>query len=196
MESNNDSNRNTKTDADDVAPLCNCGCGQPVKRSTISGEWNKYRHGHNSISLPPNSGQFKPGNKFSKGRKARSQNKVTIAAKNLLEGEVEELTRTAIESAKNGNTQMLQFCLARVGPPPVKDAPVDLKGMPECKDLGSAIELSNFILQKLEANEITPSQAQMLFSIVDKHIGVLQRSDVEARLEAMEEMLEQRLGGE
>jgi hypothetical protein len=57
------------------------------------------------------------GNKFSKGRPAGSRNKVSIAAMNLLKDEEEALSRKAIDSALNGNTQMLQFCLSRLLPP-------------------------------------------------------------------------------
>lgn len=38
------------------APLCACGCGQPVTRSRrvgTFGQWNRYAHGHNAIATDP-----------------------------------------------------------------------------------------------------------------------------------------------
>ena len=100
-----------------ASALCECGCGQEVKRSVTTGIWNKYIHGHNGRNQSSNNGQFKKGNKCGKGRAEGSRNKVTIAAMNIITGEEEALSRRAIDSALNGNTQMLQFCLSRILPP-------------------------------------------------------------------------------
>ena len=118
----------------ETPPLCQCNCGQPVKRNKVTGEWNKFVHGHNSRSTS-NNGCFKPGNKFGKGRPEGSRNKVTISAMNLLKNEEEALSRKAVQSALSGNVQMLQFCLSRILPPVPKDTPVKLDGMPKCENL-------------------------------------------------------------
>ena len=73
---------------------------------------------------------------------------------NIITGEEEALSRRAIESALNGNTQMLQFCLSRILPPPPKDTIVKLDGMPECDDIESSITLSSFVLPKCENSTI------------------------------------------
>ncbi len=174
----------------EIPPLCACNCGMPVKRSKTGKKWNKYIHGHNSRSSS-NNAKFKLGNKFGKGRPQGSRNKVTEATINLIKGEGQALSRKAIDSALNGNTQMLQFCLARILPPPPKDKVVKLEGMPSCNDVHSAGVLSSFILQKLGEGKLTPNQAHIISSIVEKHLHCLSLVDVEARLEKLEQQMKQ-----
>jgi hypothetical protein len=175
---------------DNIPPLCKCLCGQPVGRCKRTGRWNTYLHGHSSKNNASNSGKFKPGNKFSKGRPAGSRNKVSINAMKLLKDEEKALSRKAIESAMNGNTQMLQFCLSRLLPPPPKDTPVRLSGMPVCNDVKSSVALSSFILKQLSEGNLTPTQAHLISGIVEKHLRCLQLTDVEQRLEDIEARLE------
>ena len=170
-------------------PLCECGCGQQVKRSVVTGSWNNYLHGHNSRSSS-NSGKFKSGNKCGKGRAEGSRNKVTIAAMNIISGEEEALSRRALESALNGITQMLQFCLSRILPPPPKDQIVKLNGMPVCKDIESSVALSSFVLKSLADGKLSPSQASLVSGIVEKHIRCLQVTDLEKRIAEIEETIE------
>ena len=173
------------------APICECGCGQPVERSKVANRWNRYVQGHNSRSSS-NNNKFKPGNRLGKGRPEGSRNKVSINAVNLIKGEEEALSRRAIESALNGNTQMLQFCLSRILPPPPKDTIVKLKGMPECRNVESSIELSSYVLQKLADGTLSPSQASLISGMVEKHLRCLQVTDIEERLSHIEEQLDQK----
>lgn len=173
----------------DTPPLCGCQCGQHVERSKLTGNWNKYVHGHNSRSNNAG-GQFKQGNKIGKGRPQGSRNKVSIAAMALLKDEEHALSRRAIELAINGNVQMLQFTLSRLLPPPPKDSPVNLADMPTCNDVESTATLSSYILAKLSSGQITPVQAHLVSGVIEKHIRCLQLTDVEARLEAIEDRLE------
>jgi hypothetical protein len=176
------------------APLCECGCGQNVSRSKLTGIWNKYLHGHNSRS-PSNIGKFKPGNNYGRGRPEGSRNRVSISAMNLLKEEEQALSRRAIESALNGNVQMLQFCLSRILPPPPKDLAVKLTNMPVCKDVKSSVELSFYVLSETAKGTLTPSQAHLISGIVEKHIRCLQLTEIEERLSIIEEQLEKKKDG-
>lgn len=173
----------------DDPPLCECNCGQSVQRSKTTGKWNKFVHGHNSRSST-NNAKFKPGNKCGKGRPEGSRNKVSISAMNLLKDEEIALSRRAIESAMNGNVQMMQFCLSRILPPPPKDEAIKLDGMPVCDDMNSVQSLSSYVLEKLATGQLTPSQANIVSGIVERHIRCLQVTDLEQRLMLIEGMLE------
>lgn len=176
---------------DELPPLCKCLCGQPVTRCKRTGNWNKYLQGHNSRYDSSNNGRFKPGNSQGKGRPAGSRNKVSINALKLLKDEEKALSRKAIESALDGNTQMLQFCLSRLLPPPPKDTPIRLSGMPVCNDVKSSVALSSYILKQMSEGNLTPTQAHLISGIVEKHLRCLQLTDVEQRLEEIEARLEQ-----
>ena len=71
--------------------------------------------------VPPARGR--PFAKGNPGRKRGSQNRTTRAAAALLEGDVEELVRTAVDIAKAGNVVMLKFLLGPILP---KGRPVRL----------------------------------------------------------------------
>jgi hypothetical protein len=186
-----DANTSVNPDREDP-PLCACNCGLPVERSKVNRKWNRYIHGHNSRSSS-NDAKFKPGNMFGKGRAEGSRNRVSISAMNLLKGEEEALSRRAIESALNGNVQMLQFCLSRILPPPPKDESVTLDGMPKCTDMKSAQALSSYVLDRLASGELTPTQANVVSGIVERHIRCLQVTDLEQRLAIIEEALAKKI---
>jgi len=173
-----------------TAPLCECGCGRETQRSKITNTWNRFLHGHNSRSSSNNENKFKHGNKSGKGRAEGSRNKVTIAAMNIISGEEEALSRRAIESALHGNTQMLQFCLSRILPPPPKDSIVKLNGMPKCVDIESSVNLSSFVLKKLADGTLSPSQASLVSGIVEKHLRCMQVTDLEKRIAEIEDTIE------
>ncbi len=175
----------------EVPPLCGCSCGLSVAKSKVTGEWNKFVHGHNSRSSSNNEHKFKLGNQCGKGRPEGSRNKVTISAMNMLKDEEQALSRRAIESALNGNAPMLMFCLSRILPPPPKDVPVKLDGMPECKDINSAVPLSSYILNKIADGVLTPSQAHLISAVIERHIRCMQLTDLENRLSLLELKLEE-----
>src|SRR4051794_32677609 len=61
---------------------------------------------------------FQPGHSGNpRGRPVGSRHKATWAAEALLDDEAEELTRTAINLAKSGDTTALRLCLERLCPP-------------------------------------------------------------------------------
>ena len=65
-----------------------------------------------------------PGRSGNPAGKAKgTRNRTTLAIEALLAGEAEELTRKAIEMAKEGDGPALRMCLDRLAPPR-KDAPV------------------------------------------------------------------------
>jgi hypothetical protein len=62
--------------------------------------------------------RFKPGQSGNpSGKPKGSLNRVTLAIQCLLDGEGEELTRKAIELAKEGDLTALKLCLERICPP-------------------------------------------------------------------------------
>jgi hypothetical protein len=69
-----------------------------------------------STERKKNNGQFSRGTSGNPaGRPSGSRNKATLLMEAMLEGEVEQLARKAIELAKKGDTQALRLCLERSG---------------------------------------------------------------------------------
>ena len=74
------------------------------------------------MALPKDAGRLQDG-RFAKGvsgnprgRAAGTRNRATLAAMELLDGEAEALTRTAIDLALGGDMAALRLCIERIIP--------------------------------------------------------------------------------
>jgi hypothetical protein len=122
------------------------------------------------------------GNHAGKPRGAR--HRATLAAETLLEGEVEALSRKAVDLALKGDVSALRLCLDRILPPR-RDRPVcfELPRMTESKDAMSALAA---IVAAVAAGELTPMEAAELSKVVDGYARTLQAVEFEERLSKLE----------
>ncbi|WP_010336978.1 hypothetical protein [Sphingobium yanoikuyae] len=88
-------------------------------------------------------GTFAPGNRLG-GSKAGSRHRVTRAIEEMLEGQHEKLTQSAIDKALEGDMVALRLCLDRIAPPR-KDAPVSID-LPPVRSAADAVEASAAVL--------------------------------------------------
>ncbi len=125
--------------------------------------------------------RFKPGNP---GRPPGARNRSTLALEALLDGEAEEITRKAIELAKEGDIAAIRLCLDRITPVR-RDRPVmfDLPIIEAAADLPKA---TNALLQAVAFGELTPSEASDIGKAVDAHVKAIELTDVQARLAKLE----------
>lgn len=129
-------------------------------------------------------GTFAAGNDLG-GRTRGSLNKTTLAVRALLEGEAEELTRAAIDKAKDGDTAALRLCIERLAPAP-KDAPVSFN-LPPVKTAQDAVVASSALLAAVASGEVTPDEGARIMNLLTSHKAVLEAGDLEARIAALEE---------
>jgi hypothetical protein len=118
------------------------------------------------------------------GRPPGVPNKATAAAQALLDGEAEALTRKAVELALEGNIPALRLCLERLLPPR-KERPLAVK-LPVIKGVAELPRLSSAILAAVSKGELEPGQAAALASLVASHGKVLELSELENRIAALE----------
>jgi hypothetical protein len=101
----------------------------------------------NARKVPSTRGRpFAQGNP---GRVPGSKNRITTVAAALLEGEEQELTRTAIEVAKGGNVKMLMFLLGRILP---RERLIKLE-LPRMEFADDAVEAHGCILQAVSEGD-------------------------------------------
>ena len=118
------------------------------------------------------------------GRPPGARNKATIIAEMLLQGEVETITRLAIERAKAGDMAALRMCLDRVAPPPRHRAiAFELPPLESAADAATALAA---ITAAVGAGELTPSEASELFKLVDGFARMLDLTAFEQRLARLE----------
>jgi hypothetical protein len=118
------------------------------------------------------------------GRKPGSKNKTTLIGHALLKDAEEDLLRKAIEMAKAGDGPMLKFLLDRILP---KERCIELPPMDhDC----APVERCEAIIEAVSAGRITPSEAASLVSMAESHARIIDLTEVDERLEAIEKKLE------
>ena len=121
-----------------------------------------------------------------KGRPPGSRNKATLACQELLDGEAEALTRKAVDMALGGDIQALRLCLDRLIPPR-KDRTIKLD-LPDLEAAEGLEAASSAVLTAVAAGDITPSEGQALTTILEGRRKVLELTEIERRLLALEQM--------
>lgn len=127
------------------------------------------------------SGRFTEGNP---GRPRGARHKATQAALALLDGEVEALTRKAVEMALDGDGAALRLCLERIAPPR-RDAPVqfDLPRMGTARDAAKA---AGAVLEAVALGDLTPTEGAHIMGLVETYRRTLETTELEARVVALE----------
>ena len=118
------------------------------------------------------------------GRPRGSRNKATLLMEALLDGEVEQLTRKAIDLAKKGDTHALRLCLDRIMPPR-RDRCVEFE-MPPIHSLDDTAAGISSILRAISAGQLTPQEGEILTRILAEQANVMTNQDLARRIEKLE----------
>ncbi len=110
----------------------------------------------------------------------------------LLEPHAEALINKAVELAKAGDINALRLCLERLIPKPREEA-ISLDMPDDAVDKPSVLlAFSTQVINAVTAGEITPDQAQKLFSVINIQGEVIALADLEGRLKALEKFYKER----
>jgi hypothetical protein len=140
------------------------------------------RNGGEIAGREPGTGRFAAGNP---GRPRGTRLKATLTAEALLDGEAQALTRKAIEAALDGGIMALRLCLERILPARrLRIVRVDLPRLTSVADAPAAVAA---ITEAVSAGEIAPDEAAELTRLVEGFVKVVEISDMERRLRALEE---------
>jgi hypothetical protein len=119
------------------------------------------------------------------GRKPGSKNRTTLVAAALLDGEAEELVRTAVERAKAGDGPMLKFLLSRIFP---RERLIEFD-LPPMNFADDAVASLGRILAAVAQGRISPSEGASLSALIDTYTRAIEMADVVKRLDALEAKL-------
>lgn len=119
------------------------------------------------------------------GRPKGARNKATLAAYELLKGEIDVITRAAIDAAKGGDMVAIRLCLDKVLPA-IKGAPMPALEMPELKTAGDIPIYFGAINEFLAAGELTEGELSALLNVVEKFRQSIDFAELEQRIEALE----------
>lgn len=130
---------------------------------------------------------WKPGHSGNpKGRPKGALNKTTRAVLALMEGDAENITRVAINAAKEGDMTAVRLVLDRLVPS-AKERFVEVRDLPDTTTAAGVSEAQQCILQAVAAGALTPGEASTLSSIVEQRRRALETQELEQRLAALEE---------
>ena len=124
----------------------------------------------------------RPFAKGNRGRKPGSKNRTTLIAAALLDGEVQDLLRKAIELANAGDVPMLKFLLGRALP---RDRIITID-LPLMNFADDAVEALGAITRALSEGRITPSEAASFATVINSYSRAIETADIVKRLDAVE----------
>ncbi len=144
--------------------------------------------------MSENTGKIQGSSKFKRGQSGNpngkpkgAKNKSTLAAEVLLEGSLERICRRIEEEAIDGNMQAAKMILERFLPPR-KDRIIRLD-LPEIKTHEDILCASTLIISAVCKGEISPSEGEALSKTIDLHSKILEATEHESRLQALESVL-------
>ena len=120
------------------------------------------------------------------GKKPGTRHRATLAVEKLLDDEGEELTRKAIELAKDGDLTALKLCLERICPPR-KSRPIRID-LPNVNTADGVSQAQMTTVQAVAEGEITPEEGKMLADILEARRRSIETQDHEERLNKLEEL--------
>lgn len=130
-------------------------------------------------------GRFKPGQSGNPAGKPKgARNATTRLVEALLDGEAEELVRDALKRAKDGDVPTLRLFLERLVPPR-KDSPISIE-LPPIDTVADAKAASAAVLGAVAKGDITPSEGAAVMGLLVSHKLIVEATDFEARLAALE----------
>ena len=119
-----------------------------------------------------------------RGKKPGTRHKATMAALELLDGDLQAITKVCIGKAKGGDLVACKLILDKLLPN-CRERSIDLQ-LPK---LAGAAEVPQALAATLEAvaqGKITPGEGQDLAALLESYRKSLEMTELEARIEALE----------
>ena len=146
---------------------------------------NKSKHSENADRKQAKEYLWKKGESGNPaGKKPGTRHRTTLAVERLLDGEGEELTRKAIELAKDGDLTALKLCLERICPPR-KSRPISID-LPDVKTSEGVSLAQTSVVQAVGEGEITPEEGQVLSNILESRRKSIETLEHEQRIGELE----------
>ena len=125
--------------------------------------------------------RFTPGNP---GRPPGARNKRRQIIEQMIDGDLEEMTRKIVSQAKFGDQAAIFYCLNRVAPAS-KEPQVELE-LPVLDTVEDVAEASRRLIAALADGDVTPGEANRVMTLLMNHLTILEASAVEEEQEEEE----------
>ena len=118
------------------------------------------------------------------GRPKGCRDHVNRAARLLLVGEGEALTRKAVELALSGDQQALRLCIERIVGP-CRERAVEFT-MPPIRSADDLADAMAAVADAAAQGTVTPREAMQLGHVVEAYVRAVEATEFERRLKALE----------
>lgn len=146
--------------------------------------------------MPENAGELQAKGRFQKGYsgnprgKAKgTKNRATLAAENLLEGELESICRRLIQEATFGNMQAIKMILDRLLPP--KRTSYIAFDLPNFDDSSEMVDAIGSVMKAVSQGNLSVEDAEALSRMIDIYIRAKETYEYEERLSKIEQRFKQ-----
>jgi hypothetical protein len=125
---------------------------------------------------------FQPGNP---GKPKGTRNKRTLLAEKLMGDDLEAVTRSVINAARNGDMTAARIVMDRLVPVR-KGRPVRFD-VPDAMDAAGVAEAFKRLMEAIGSGEITPEEASTIAGVLELRRKAIETVEIEARIKALEE---------
>jgi uncharacterized protein DUF5681 len=127
---------------------------------------------------------FQAGNRFGRGRPKGSKNKITKKMQELLEKYSESILQKCMSMALKGDRMAMKLCIERLFPAR-RDGFVQMP-LPRTHTVEQLAASSERVLQAIARGQITPAEGEAISRILEDRRRVIESTELESRLEALE----------
>jgi hypothetical protein len=129
-------------------------------------------------------GRFAPGNP---GKLPGTRHRVTVAMENLMEGQWEGLTKTAVALALRGDTTALRLCLDRIAPIR-RGGHVEIPDFPVLASPADVPKAHAAILSAVAAGYLSADEAKPLSDLLTAYVTAFDTVDTAAEVAEIKRM--------
>ena len=129
---------------------------------------------------------FLLGNTMGKGRPRGSPNKAK-PGQTLMDEYAEHLTRKCIALAMQGNQSAMRICMERISP--ARRGAIVKMNLPPIKTAGDVDKAAENVTQSIRRGDLTPAEGGIMMNILESRSRVIERVQLESRLEKLEATL-------
>ena len=129
---------------------------------------------------------WKPGQSGNPaGRKKGMRRRITVAAERLMEDDAENVVRSVLAAARDGDMAAAKLVLERIVPLR-RGRPVEV-ALPPIQSPADLTAATAAVVAAVGSGELTPEEGQAVGALLEAHTRALETAELERRVAALEE---------
>lgn len=129
---------------------------------------------------------WKPGQSGNPaGRKKGMRRRITVAAERLMEDDAENVVRSVLAAARDGDMAAAKLVLERIVPVR-RGRPVEV-ALPPIQSPADLTAATAAVVAAVGSGELTPEEGQAVGALLEAHTRALETAELERRVAALEE---------